>query len=131
MTQRTTDTTPLPVCADPRFDGRGPLDRRVRSALAGARERTASVADLREMIIAARPGITAAGSDTARRMELAHELRKILTELEPGRPDLAPVRERWKRIRDLLGPAAGSGPVAQVTDLLILLLRAGRPAARG
>jgi hypothetical protein len=35
------------------------------------------------------------------------------------------VRERWKRVRSLLGPAAGTRPTAQITDLLIGLLRSG------
>ena len=57
-------------------------------------------------------------------MELALELRRIVAALEPARPDLTPVREHWKRVLSLLGPAAGTGRVAQITDLLILLLRA-------
>ena len=136
MTSRTTITMPLPVCAiidpvpgypDPPLDQGAagpPVDRRVRSALAGARERTASVADLREMIAAGRAEIVEAGVGTQQRMELALELRRIVAALEPGRPDLTPVRERWKRVLGLLGPAAGTGRVAQITDLLILLLRA-------
>ena len=127
MRIRTTDTMPLPICGDPQPAGGSPdprCDRRVRSALASARERKASVADLRQMIIAARPEIIEAGIGTQQRMELSHELRAILTALEPDRPDLVPVRERWKRVHGLLGPAAGTGRVAQVTDLLILLLHA-------
>jgi hypothetical protein len=132
---RTTITMPLPVCAivdpapghpDPPLDQGAagpPVDRRVRSALAGARERTASVADLREMIAAGRSEIVESGADTQQRMELALELRRIVAALEPARPDLTPVRERWKRVLGLLGPAAGTGRVAQITDLLILLLR--------
>jgi len=128
MTSRTIDTIPLPVCDDPLFDGGAPgppVDRRVRSALAGARERKASVADLRAMIVAARPEIVEAGTDTQRRMQLSYELRHILVALGPGpAPGLALVRDRWKRVRGLLGPAAGTGRVAQITDLLIVLLRA-------
>ena len=97
MTSRTTITMPLPVCAiiDP-VPGYPdpPLDQ------------------------------GAAGVGTQQRMELALELRRIVAALEPGRPDLTPVRERWKRVLSLLGPAAGTGRVAQITDLLILLLRA-------
>jgi hypothetical protein len=127
MRIRTTDTMPLPICGDPEPADGSPdprFDRRVRSALANARERKASVADLRQMIVSARPQIIEAGTDTQGRMELSHELRAILAALEPDRPDLVAVRDRWKRVRGLLGPAAGTGRVAQVTDLLIVLLRA-------
>lgn len=134
MRSRITETRPLPVCgtppATPADPGRAASpDRRMRSPLAGARERTASVADLREMILAARPDIVEAGADIDRRMELSYEVRKILTELAAGSVDLLRVRDRWKRIRDLLGPVAGTNRIAQITDLLIALLAA--PALPG
>lgn len=81
-----------------------------------------SVADLRAMVVAARPEVIAAGADTQLRMELSHELRSVLAALEPERPDLGPVRDHWKRVRSLLGPAAGAGRIALVTDLLMALL---------
>jgi hypothetical protein len=124
METRSTDTIPLPVHPDRLDDGGGPSDRRVRSALAGARERPVSAADLRAMIAAARADIVTAGTDTQRRMELSHELRKTLAALEPADPDLGPVREHWKRVRELLGPASGHARIAQITDLLLVLLRA-------
>lgn len=62
-------------------------------------------------------------------MELSYEVRKILTELAAGSVDLLRVRDRWKRIRDLLGPVAGTNRIAQITDLLIALLAA--PALPG
>ena len=84
-------------------------------------ERTATVAELHELVIAARPEILAAGARTAQRMELFHELQAILAELSLDAPDLAPVRQRWKGVRHMLGPVAGSGRIAQVTETLIAL----------
>jgi hypothetical protein len=109
----------------PRFSGGWP---------AATAERTVTVAELRDMITAARPEILAAGARTARRMELFHELHAILVELSLEAPDLAPVRQHWKRVRHLLGPVAGSGRIAQVTEMLIALFPTSRrssPAADG
>ena len=97
-------------------------------------ERAVTVAELRDMITAARPEILAAGARTARRMELFHELHTILAELSLEAPDLRPVRQHWKRVRHLLGPVAGSGRIAQVTEMLIALFPTNRrssPAADG
>ena len=88
---------------------------------AGSRERTASVTELREMITTARPEIVEAGAGTDQRMQLSHELRKILEALADDRPELGPVRERWKQVRRMLGPVAGTGRIPQVTELLITL----------
>jgi hypothetical protein len=127
----------MPSSEEDRMPGRTnniPLPRSSGGWPTATDERAVTVAELRDMITAARPEILAAGARTARRMELFHELHAIMVELSLEAPDLTPVRQHWKRVRHLLGPVAGSGRIAQVTEMLIALFPTNRrssPAADG
>ncbi len=105
--------------------GAGKVDShaRVRTGAVGAEpaDEPVTVADLREMIAAARGDIVAAAATEEERVELAYELRRILEALEEEAPRPGPVRDRWSSVQGILGALSASGAIAAITDAVAAL----------